>query len=918
MAGLKPAFNFRFRSPLALIGLLALALLVAAASGWGTLISTLINRDLAERTEVHAIGLQSAQAEQITVWFAGGDDGAVELTRYLSPFRWRTELWIPELEVTATRSALASLREIRIQIGERSFIFNAGQIGAWKMAPTPHIIASVIRGDIVSLRIPLPRGGPTNAVNWPTNTSAAGVFFRGALWLPVALCLAFVFSLLAKNPRFRAAGSQILGFTLGPQKQDRRWTLYGFGFVALCLAFLEWRQPYYFTQDDNYAQFLPVIAAACRSFFAGHLPVWNPWQFLGAPVLTLGVYALTYPFTYVAWLLAKLLGNEYLMLEVWAIGHLAVGYFISVRMLARLGFRSATAACGAASIVLSGFALVFGRSWYYMLPVLVWAPLLVLAIERLCAQEPLPARVALRWVVTTGLVIGLFFHAGNAQMWAYGMIFFCVAIALCVVSQRVSLTRALWTIPALLIGLAIAAPILVAQMGETADIKRIGGLGQSIAGAFPHLFLPLGTLVAHPDVWGLSQHSTRGEMFYIGLPFILATALGILLLTAIALLCRSSLASLRTLVSNNVWLICAALSWILALGHRGVLWMLMAKLPVFDKFNVPTKFLGFLVLFSVIAGGTLIERAFRDRVHASSILAWSVMALLVAHVGLATTSFYNYNGERYSPLPDQFRAIFRTHPFQRVMAIGPDRSIDAHSTNSLRNNYSTVAEVMTLEGYDPLVATRPEDRAVMRELETDFTAAAEAWGTRWVLVDKGGFGTRFSQDENAWSMETLAPDAEHRLAELKPNLRLVAWVPGYSLYELPAAAPLAFAENAPRVLLPVQMSWSGLHVDTTGVPANSRIILNVASRPWMSLSSAASQGIAWNADKWGRVSFDLPADAQSISLDYAPPWGKGLKASLALLFIAIAFAGYLSSALPARSPAGFLFWIKPRNVTSPT
>ncbi|HVY94874.1 MAG TPA: hypothetical protein VHA14_19060, partial [Bryobacteraceae bacterium] len=311
-------------------------------------------------------------------------------------------------------------------------------------------------------------------------------------------------------------------------------------------------------------------------------------------------------------------------------------------------------------------------------------------------------------------------------------------------------------------------------------------------------------------------------------------------------------------------------------------------------------------------GGTLIERIFRDHANAPAILAGAVTTLLLVHVSLATTSFYNYSGRPYLPLPDQFTKVFRSHPMQRVLAIGPDRSIDADTTISLRNNYATVEHVMTIEGYDPLVATRPEDRAAMRRFDTDLVAAAEAYGTRWVVVDEGGFAARFSHDENAWSLETTAPDLEHHLAALKSDLRLVAWVPGYSLYELPSAAPFAYLEGTPRVSLPVEMNWSGLQVDTRGVPADSRVVLNVAGRPWMNVSSGMSHRIAWSSDEWGRVSFVLPADVQSISLEYLPPWERGFKASLILLLVAAAFGGCLSCNFSARSLMGILFWARPR------
>src|SRR5690242_1094005 len=46
------------------------------------------------------------------------------------------------------------------------------------------------------------------------------------------------------------------------------WALAGFLVLALALGLLEFMQPCYFTQDDNLAQFLPVIVEGCRSLAA--------------------------------------------------------------------------------------------------------------------------------------------------------------------------------------------------------------------------------------------------------------------------------------------------------------------------------------------------------------------------------------------------------------------------------------------------------------------------------------------------------------------------------------------------------------------------------------------------------------------------------------------------------------------------
>src|SRR5689334_19885492 len=63
-----------------------------------------------------------------------------------------------------------------------------------------------------------------------------------------------------------------------------RWMIVGFVSVAAALAFLEYRQPFYFVEDDNLAQFMPVVLHGCRSLFHdGVFSTWNPHQFLGSP-----------------------------------------------------------------------------------------------------------------------------------------------------------------------------------------------------------------------------------------------------------------------------------------------------------------------------------------------------------------------------------------------------------------------------------------------------------------------------------------------------------------------------------------------------------------------------------------------------------------------------------------------------------
>lgn len=241
--------------------------------------------------------------------------------------------------------------------------------------------------------------------------------------------------------------------------------------------------------------------------FSGQLPMWNPWQFMGAPALTLGVYALTYPPTYAAWLISTyLLHNQNLTIDVFAIGHILAGYLLCNRALRGIGLHSPLSALGSASYVLSGFALVFGRSWYYMLPVLVWVPVLMIMFEKLRAGKP-----GWTWVLGTGVSIGVFFHAGNVQMWMYALMFFLLAAALSVRAKALPWRSALWIFPALCLGFAIAAPVLVLQKAGTANIDRAGGLGASIESAFRLFFCRSGRLFLTPNFGAVMRARREGK-----------------------------------------------------------------------------------------------------------------------------------------------------------------------------------------------------------------------------------------------------------------------------------------------------------------------------------------------------------------------------------------------------------------------
>jgi hypothetical protein len=866
-------------------------------SGWGRLVSGISDGSFGDDVRIEVSGVPENLAHDITFWFPmEGRD--FEFMRFGSDLRWRMNGWIPAVRMSATPAAIRSIKEIRFTTGHRLVRYTQKDISGWKTVEGPPGVMPVSPETVTSLDIPLARYGPIGMINWQREGSASSVILPSLLWLPVILLILAGFRIAVRSRGFLDSLGNALGISGNGRTGTQRgsgWLVAGFAVVILCLGLAEIQQPFYFTQDDNYSQFLPVILTSCRSVLAGTWPWWNPYQLLGAPTMTLGTYSLTYPFTYAAWFIARyLLLNEYLTIEVFAIGHILAGYWATALFLRRLSLRPALVAMGASSFVLSGFALVLGRSWYYMLPVLVWAPLLAYAVETLPS-----APSAWRWIAPTGVVIGIFFHAGNAQMWAYALIFFVLAVGLSWLGGRVNAGRALWSLPALLAGAGIALPLLLLQMQETANIKRYGGRGSPIGSGTLQMMLPLGKLLPVAEMWAGFQRSFRGEMFFIGLPFVAAILFGAWALFSLGILYRQNSSLRKAMVGSNIWLICAVVAWIFALGRPGVLWGVTASLPVFEKFNVPGKFLGYIALFAVSGGGLIVNRVLRPDSRIMRALPVFVFGCLFIHVSLARQGFYNFGHRPYPALSAEMRAILAEAPVGRVLTIGPDRSPNQSYVTSLRNNFASVAGIPAVEGYDPLVDTRPEDQRASGHLDADPQQGARVWGVRWVLVWEPGFGWNFSEDKNAWFMEVTAPNQQHRFFALRPALRLRVRDENVALYELSGASPMAF--SGVDSSLPVRFDGNGASVDVRSVREGTPVTLNVMGRRWMRLTADGAD-VRWFPDEFGRVRFRAPGRASSVRLAYTPPWQKAVIEGLILILASIGLTAILILAGRARMP----------------
>lgn len=688
---------------------------------------------------------------------------------------------------------------------------------------------------------------------------------------------------VGERERGRGRDVQTLSLPLplapSPSLATLRWLAAGLALLLANLALLEWRHPYTFTQDDNLSQFLPVILHGCRGLFDdGIFPTWNAHQFGGMPTASLGIYALTYPPTYASYAVARwLLGNEYATLEVFGIAHLLAGYCTMVWAARTLGLRPALAAAAGLCFALCGFFLIGGRSWYYMLPLAAWLPLLAVSIWRLSS-----GRVGWRWMLGTGALLGIIFHAGNAQMWVYCVSFLGLAALYLIVYGGRPRHLLAPVAAAIGLGLGLALPLFVPQVLETQGLDRFAG-GEPIVRGLFGLIAPWPLSFAdRPGMVEGGNIRFMTQFYYAGTVFTIASAAGLFS----CLVHRWP----QRLAAGNVLLAMGLVAFLYALGRPAMVWGITGELPIFKQFRHPMKFLAFVHLFGILGGGMILERLLRRhwRPRWEWLLAGACAVLMSYHTLLARAAFFTWNIPPYPAAPD-WLAKLADHPVSRIYPIAPRRSTAANYQLSQMVQLPSIYGTLSLTGYDPLMEENPQQREMRRRLESDPLAALRAYGVRYLVVyPPQDLPSRWAgHDHFRWYF--WEPPERAAYQAVKQSHRLVHWTAGAAVYEIDGAAPLAFAKARPDKPLEVRFDAAGATVRLPKYARGESILVNVVPARFFR-AYADGRRVPWQTDGWGRMSLAVPAGAKSVRIRYAPPWLAG---SLAGLLMAIgSCAGY--------------------------
>jgi len=652
--------------------------------------------------------------------------------------------------------------------------------------------------------------------------------------------------------------------------------LLGLAFIVIAFAYLEITQPYYFTQDDNFCEMLPVHLQACRAFFGGEFPEWNPYQFLGAPTTRLGIYGLTYPPLYIAYGVARfILANEYSTFEILAFMHLVMAFVFMYWAARQWEIGPFLAVAASNSYVLAGYTLIVGRSWGGILLTLTWLPLYIGAVAPLTRR-----RVTWKWTLAFGLMVGVSYHSGFVQLWVYALLFTAFAIGVLYLAGLIPLSNIMAGAAGCLLGFGIAAPLIYVQMTYSAGLARhVANEGMPfaslVAAVLPYPLVKVG----HPLGWGNKYVEYLGQFYYSGTVFATVS----LALMPVLLVCFWS----RAVMARNIWIVCAAIALVLALGDKAGLWNLLIKVPWLGKFRNPWRFYVFFNLFAAMGGAIFLQRVFNSiKWHRiCEVLTASIVLVLMAYsVIMAKAAFYIFADKPY-PLPSPEMAPLTESATsqlpQRAAALMPMRRVPLRSrfpgyALSLEQNFASIYCVPVANGYDPLVWYHPFCKRYLFHLARgikDRDAAYQAWGVRWKVLYGRSAGRLSRKDYE-------------QLGDFKG-------ASSNSLYLWPVqdSSPLAFPSARPAEAFPITFSGKGARVDVSRFPEGGTFVINILAWPDFKVM-ADRVPLPFHPDDWGRIVVEVPPGATTLEARYSPPWGKGFMIggfgiAVALLFAAI-------------------------------
>ncbi len=330
---------------------------------------------------------------------------------------------------------------------------------------------------------------------------------------------------------------------------------------------------------DDMTQNFPLRVLAGREIRAGHLPLYDPYIWSGAPLLAGWNAGAAYPFT---WLFAILPGTAAWtvnMIATWAVAGVGMFCFLRALRLASLAsFLGALsfAFAGAMSAQVTHFGLVAGMSW---------VPVQLLSILRLAQDRSAASRLG--WTAVLAAATGLVILAGEPRAIDDSCVIVLIYAAWTVARLgRRAGPAAVSVIAGLVLGACLGAVQWLPGLAAISTSQRgAGSMALFNSGSLPVRWLLL-TLV--PDLLGGSGSLSQPGFFTTYSLTEVTSYVGILpLVAAFALLGRLRLRSRPP--EWVVWHVIALTGVVLALGGNTPLGDLLYHLPLFGDQRLQSR-----------------------------------------------------------------------------------------------------------------------------------------------------------------------------------------------------------------------------------------------------------------------------------------------------------------------------------------
>lgn len=336
---------------------------------------------------------------------------------------------------------------------------------------------------------------------------------------------------------------------------------------------------------DIYQLHYPLHSAYARELSHGSLPLWTTDVLAGYPLLAEGQLGALYPPNLVLYALLPVP----IAMNVFIVGHLCLAALGVYGFARRLRVHRLAALCSGWVYALGGF-LVAHLNHINILACAAWLPWLFLLTDRLLVGEATRRRTG--DTILLAVVLGLEFLAGHVQIALLSLLAVVLYALFLVWAIRPKAELLARFLIALGVGVGLAAAQLLPSFELTQLSVRAGGLDPAFFTSFSLHPLYLVSLLL-PFVRGNPYPNASVELVgYVGwLPLLIA-------LVAPFVRHQGPDVALRPVRRTGFFALLAVVGVLLALGRWNPAYMLLLRLPLFNLFRVPARYL-YLFSFSV-------------------------------------------------------------------------------------------------------------------------------------------------------------------------------------------------------------------------------------------------------------------------------------------------------------------------------